>query len=122
MAAISWDDVVAHASALADMDPDAQADILEYVNNTLNVSKFGGENNGRTKLARIYLAAHFGTTINSSMGGGASGPVKAESVGDVRREYATAVSTSSISFESTVYGQSYLDLVKTSAARGPLVL
>ena len=69
MAAIIWADVVSHAAQLLTVDSTAQTDILAHVNTALAVAVFGGETHARTRLARVYLAAHFGQTITDAAGG-----------------------------------------------------
>lgn len=123
MAAITWDNVTDHAPELSTVDSDAQDDILAYVNTVLAVVKFGGEDSPRTKLARIYLAAHF-ASLASLGGSGSSGPVIEEEVGDIRRRYAEigGSSETGADFNRTTYGQSFLAIVRASSARGPQVI
>lgn len=127
MAVITWAMVVDHAPHLSTIDADAQTDILAYVNTALRVSVFGGEDSPKLKLARIYLAAHLATMGRQAGSGGglAGGEITSESVGSISRSYAGASSgaTSEAGLGSTVWGRSYLALVKTSAlARMPIVM
>ena len=61
MAPIAWSDVVGYASQLSVTSPSAQTLILDYVNITLSVRIFGGEDVPKTKLARVLLACHLAT-------------------------------------------------------------
>lgn len=110
MADITWDNVEAFAPELSSVDSDAQTDILAYVNDALNVSAFGGESSPFLKLARICLAAHFGS-ISGLGASGASGPVVRKRLGQAEIEYASGGSYSMTTLGMTTYGQTYLSLV-----------
>ena len=125
MADIVKEDVLAIAPELTLTD-EAWVDILAYVNE-LDLAPLG-ETPQVTRMARMYLAAHFGTAgrLATTTGGAAvSGPVIMESVGQVRRQYANTSSSSSSTtisnVESTMYGQIYARIIGMSAARGPFV-
>ena len=118
MAAIIWADVEAHAPELSLVGATAQDDILAYVNDAFDVEVFGGEDTAKTRLARIYLAAHMGTITNS--GGGATGPVTSESAGGLSRTYGEIDVDGSM--ESTSYGELLSELIRSSAARAPIVI
>ncbi len=122
MSAITWDDVVALAPLLSTVDEDGQDIILAYVNEALDVRHFGGEAGTKTRLARIYLAAHFGTMSMPGAGGSAAGPVISESAGGLSITYANMVSGSgSGSLQRTSYGAMFQFLLDTSTARLPVV-
>lgn len=122
MAAITWPDVVAIAPELASLSVTAQTLILDHVNTALNVSVFGGEASPKLRLARVFLAAHYGTVATT---GGAvlAGPVTAESAGGLSRSYATTFATDAFGgpWGSTAYGQSFAALLRSSPARLPVV-
>jgi hypothetical protein len=127
MAAIEWVDVVALASSLSTVPIAAQTEFLDFVNpgalgpGALNVSKFGGETAPKTRLARIYLVAHFATLFQQGSIP-IAGPVTAEARGGVSRSYAlVAASSSSSGLGQTNFGQLYEALVRTSLARLPMV-
>ena len=118
-----WTDVTAFAPDLSSVDASAQADVLAYVNAELDVSAFDGEAGAKTRLARIYLAAHHGAVSLTSSA--AAGPVVEEKVGEISQKYGSpaATVTGSILFlESTPYGRLYLGLVRTTIARLPVSL
>lgn len=121
MTAITWSDVTNKAAELADVAVDAQTDYLALANTFLNVSMLDGEDGPRTKLARIYLAAHF-ATLDRLRGTSIAGPVVSESRGGLSRSYAnlTQMSLASGLFGQTTYGQNYATLVRTSRARWPV--
>lgn len=121
MAAITWANVIDHAPGLSTVDTDAQNDILAYVNTALKVDEFYGEASPMLKLARIYLAAHMGTMIAQAVTGQV-GPVQAESVGGVSRAYAVAQFAQTSSLADTTWGRAFLQLVRVSPARAPIVL
>lgn len=124
---ITKTDVLALAPELVLTDQ-AWIEILTYVNE-VDLTPLG-ESIAVTRLARIYLAAHFGTANRqATTGGGAavSGPVTSEAAGGIRRTYATGASSSTsmstvVNMESTMYGQMYMRIIGMSAARGPLVV
>lgn len=123
MASIIWSDVLAHAPELSIVSSGAQADILAVANTVLDVSQFGGETAPKTKLARIYFAAHF-ATIDAQGSTGATGPVIGESVGGLSRQYASnsPMGTDPL-WEKTPYGQAFRALLRaTPVLRGAWLL
>lgn len=128
MAAITWADVVSHASALATVDDAQQADLLALVNTQLNVALFGGESAPATRLARIYFAAHFASLPGAgTTSGGAStaGPVVSESTGGISRAYAAVSSgggADADAWSETVWGRRYLTLLRAGRGRWPRVM
>lgn len=118
MAAIDWDDVVAHAADLADVDTDAQADILGYVNENVNVAKFGGETSYKLKLARIYLAAHLGQmTLEADSSSGVTGDIESETIGAESITFDYSKMSDGDELELTQHGLKYRGLVRRSACR-----
>lgn len=131
MAAITWSDVTTIAAPeLSGLAVAAQTAILVWVNAAFDVTVFDGEDGAKTKLARVYLAAHIGTLIlptsAGGSGGGVSGPVSSESAGGLSRSYAVAVAssggTTAENLSRTGYGQLLLLLINTSGARSPIVI
>jgi hypothetical protein len=125
VADIAWSDVIAHAPELASpaVTSTAQADILAVANDVLDVSQFGGEGTAKTRLARIYFAAHFGT-IDSQGGSGATGAVIQETVGGLSRMYASySPSSSDPLWDSTPYGKAFGAMLRaTPVLRGAWIL
>lgn len=124
MAAITWTDVTNHAAELSTVDSNAQTDILALVNTALDVDIFDdGEDDPRLKLCRIYMAAHYGSTLQTSAGGGA-GVVTGRSQGDMSISYGflPASSSTDSEFGSTGYGRMYLSLIRGTVARGGMLL
>ncbi len=129
MAAITWVDVVGvpgnpgPAPELASVGTAAQELYLALANDFVNVAMFDGEDGGRTKLARVYIAAHF-ATLDKLRGTSIAGPVISESRGGLSRSYAnlTQMSMASGLFGQTTYGQNYATLVRTSRARFPITV
>lgn len=119
-------DVLALAPSLTLTDQ-GWVEVLTYVNE-LDLSSLG-ESEQVTRLARIYLAAHFGTLTQQSTtddGAPIAGPVVSESAGGIRRAYGFNASAQSntlgfTNLESTIFGQMYMRIIGMSAARGPLV-
>jgi hypothetical protein len=122
MASIAWTDVVDHAPELSTVDTDAQTNILAYVNTAMTVDEWGGESSPKLKLARIYLAAHYGT-VTSQGGAGAAGPVTSETAGSLSREYASySPAGSDPLLDTTPYGKAWRSLARTTKARAPQVI
>lgn len=118
---IVWSDVEAHAAEMSAVELVAQDDILAHVNELLVVSLFGGASSPRLRLARIYLAAHYGTHALPGSGGGTSGPVTMEREGDLMRQYATSmVSGAWDDYQTTSYGRAYSAMLR-AVAGGPWV-
>ncbi len=117
---IVWDDVLAMAPQLSTTTAGAQTDILDYVNE-LDMSGLG-ETDQTTRMARILLAAHWGTIILRAPGGMA-GPVTSESAGALRRSYGlSATPSGEEGFGTTMYGMQYVNLLRMSLAHGPMLL
>lgn len=123
MAAITWSDVTAHAAQLttAVVPSAARTDILAYVNSVVNVKVIDGEDGPKSKMARIYLAAHFGE-VARSQGLLSSGAVTSESAGGLARSYAAILTMDPASLGASRYGQEYTALIRTSGARAPFVI
>ena len=121
MANITWTNVTDHAAELSTVAAAAQTDILAYVNSVVKVSLIDGEAGPKTKLVRIYLAAHFGA-LNLASSTGVSGAVTSKKEGDVAVTYASATTLAAAPHGSTTYGQMYLTLIGSSALRAPLLL
>jgi hypothetical protein len=121
MASITWTDVTDIAPELtADngVNIEAQNMILALVNERMNATEWGGESDPMLKLARIYLAAHFGTiTMNQSAG---AGPVVAEAAGGLSRSYAMPAPSDPL-LGSTAWGKAYRSLLKASGIGAPVV-
>lgn len=120
MADIAWADVVNHAAELSGVDGTVQTEILAYVNTVIQVALIDGEAGPKTKLVRIYLAAHM-ASASASASGGTGGPISSKKEGDVAITYAVPTTTSAAS-DSTPYGNMYLRLINTSAIKAPLLL
>jgi len=116
---VDWTNVTAIAAELVDVPIAAQTIVLDYVNEALNESMFS---TAALKLARIYLAAHIGTS--SLPGGGtATGAVVSESVGGISRTYdAITAAADGSGFDATTYGTTFRFLIRTSKARLPRVI
>lgn len=120
MAPIAWADVVAVSSTLDAVTAAQQADLLTLVNGSF-ADVFDGEDGIRTRLARIYYAAH----LASLPGAGAqraAGPVTSESRGGLSRSY-QAISAGSMggSLALTQWGQRFSEMLNGSKARWPRV-
>lgn len=120
MADITWANVVAIASELVDVEPDAQTFILAHVNSALNPAMFG---TAQYDLIRIYLAAHIGSFSLPTSTGFSTGDVVSETVGGISRTYAVAAAASAgDGLDGTSYGTLYAFLMRTSRGRLPRVL
>lgn len=102
------------------MDATVQTDVLEHVNAYLNVACFGGESDIRLRLARVNLAAHFGTLFSSGNAG--HGQVLSEELGDMKRQYGKQAMFADSEYGSTKYGRMYLTVLRTANSRGGIVL
>lgn len=117
MAAIIWADVVAHAAQLSTLSATAQADVLAFVDEVVDVSLLGGEASYRARMARIYLAAHLGEIERRR---GKAGPVTSESAGGLARSYGASMTGDIL--DTTSYGGQFKSIARNSRARGPRVL
>ena len=119
MASIVWSDVTDYAAELSTVVAAVQTDVLEHVNSYLKVSCFGGETHIKLKLARVNLAAHFGTLFSA---GSAHGQVTSEKLGDMSRTYGAQAMFADSEYGSTKYGRAYLTILRTANSRGGFVL
>jgi hypothetical protein len=103
MASITWTNVLEFAPELSDVTTNARVDILALVNDLLPVGEWDGESGPKTKMARIYLAAHFGAT---SLFGGRV--VLGETTGAWQQHG---------DLGSTLYGRMFKTLAKTTPNR-----
>jgi hypothetical protein len=117
MAPVAWPDVVAYSSPLAAVNITVQTDLLAWVNKSFS-AVFDGEDGVKTRLARIYAAAH----MASLPGAGEQRPggaVVAESRGGLSRSYAPPPVMNSNWWALTQWGQRYLLLLDGSKAMWP---
>lgn len=121
MADITWSDVTNHVASLSTLDSNAQTDILAFVNAQVNYGRLDDEAGPLTKLARVYLAAHFGTVLAGATGG-SSGPVMEEKAGELSRKYSDLSNLMGSGLGETSYGRAFQTLVKGAAGvRVPFV-
>lgn len=121
MAAIDWPAVVGAAPQMVAVSASFQADILNYVNGTLEVSLFGGEDSFKLRMARLMLAAHMGEVwIRRGQGGALTGEtIAAQSVAST---WAAPYHGAAIDvLETTSFGLEFLRLVATTGASLPMV-
>jgi Protein of unknown function (DUF4054) len=119
MAAIIWSDISLIAAELSDTPGAAQTILLAHVNGSgINVANFGGEDTIKTRLARIYLAAHLATMFKRA---GTGGGIASQSEGGVSQSYYNAWANPTL-LTTTSYGQMFkLLLLGTPARAGMLV-
>lgn len=119
---IVWADVLGVAPELSTVSALGQTDILAYVNEAFVVDEWGGDASKLLRLARIYLAAHYGT-VSVQGSAGAAGPVIGESAGGLSRQYASnsPMGTDPL-FDTTPYGKAFRNLARRSSGRAPVVL
>ncbi len=124
MTAIIKQDVLEFAPELTTIRDPAWAAILAFVNSfgPAGIDATGGEESPLLRLARIYLAAHYGSVAKRSKSG-AAGPVTSEAAGAVRRSYGlVALAANDAGFGSTVWGQQFLTILSMSDAHGPFLV
>lgn len=124
MADIIKQDVLEFAPELSTIRDPTWAAILAFVNSftSLGIDVAGGESSPLLRLARIFLAAHYGTVSKRSKSG-AAGPVTSEAAGAVRRSYGlVALASNDAGFGSTVWGQQLLSILSMSDAHGPILV
>lgn len=115
MADIEWTDVTDLQANLADVSSGAQSKILDYVNEGLNPSAFGGEDSPRYVLARCYLAAHLGELERRK---GAAGALTSKTIGtsSITLAYAQAQSGGDALLQ-TSWGSQYAEMLAASPLR-----
>lgn len=124
MAAIVWQQVVDFDASLEAVPEDAQTTILDHVNSALNLEAFDGEDGYRTRMARIFLAAHLGLGAVPGTSGAGGGAVTSESGGDgLSVTYAvSAAATTDGALSETAWGRRYREIVRSSPAARVLVV
>lgn len=123
MAALVWADVTGAFPVMADVPVGMRDTLLGHVNTALSVSLFGGDDGEagmKLRLARIYLASHFGSLLAS--GGTQVGDVSSESLSADNYSLDFAQVSSLESLRSTPYGRLYLGLARTTLSRLPFVI
>ncbi len=122
MADITWAMVTAFAAELTVVPESAQDDILAYVNTALKVELFGGEDAPKTKLARIYMAAHYGQLTKDGAHGPA-GEITGKALGPMSTSYASSspMGTDPL-WDKTTWGKQFRSMLRSSAARVPIVI
>lgn len=121
MTAITWTDVTNHFAAQSGVASGARTDILAHVNGYgIAVSKFDGEDGTLTKLARVYLAAHFGALELRGVGG--AGQVTQMSEAGVSISFAQPSGGADPVYGSTPGGVAFLSLIRRAPRlRGPVL-
>lgn len=107
---ITWADVEAIAPELADVEVVTQNAILLQVDGQMNSDVWGS----KLDMGAVWLAAHLATVGPGRSG--VAGPVIAESVGQVSRQYAASVAAGAGQLGSTSYGMEYERLLMTVPA------
>lgn len=117
-------DVLEFAPELSSIRDPAWALILKFVNDfdSTGIGGKGGDEGATLRLARIFLAAHYGT-ISKRSKSGAAGPVTSEAAGAVRRSYGlVALASSDAGLGSTTWGQQFQTLLLMSLAHLPFLV
>lgn len=113
--AITWQNVVDFFAEQATVPLNTQNSILAHVNTALSVSNFlNGETDVQLRLARIYLAAHFGELATPAAAGDDISS-KTVSKDSLTVSYATAMSGEELA--KTTGGALYLSIVNSTPAR-----
>lgn len=109
------------SSPLASVDIGQQTDLLAWVNAGFS-HVFDGEDGPKTRLARIYVAAHF-ASLPGSGDQRAGGAVTSETRGGLSRSYAPPPTASGgdDTWSDTQWGRRYKQLLLGSKARWPRV-
>lgn len=122
MAFIVWQNVldVAGVDLTTWVTPAQQTLAVNFANERVNVSVFGGEDSTTTLLARSFLAAHFALIFKQ--GQNTRGALQSRSEGGASTSFATLLTPDPRLLALTVYGRQYLALVQVSPkARAGLV-
>lgn len=114
---IAWLEVVGAFPELGGVSVDYGEFIVTLVNARVDPANLDGEGGPTTRLARLFLAAHFGAT---TLRGIAAGPLTGESEGGLSRSYGVP-RTDWSELQMTSYGQSYCALIGVSPARAGFV-
>lgn len=127
MVSVTKQDITNVAAEFAAV-PESTVDIfIEYARDLVSEKVWGTK---KAKQGIVWLTCHFMSqvglgTSGSGAGGGASGPVTMEKVGDLQRSYGTTALTSSSAMDqllsSTKYGQLFI-LVRKTVFTTPIVV
>ena len=117
MAAIIWYDVVAVAPELGGtkMAIAGQTAVLAIANYQLDVNNWGGEDSVLLHEGRALYAAHLATMMLKR---GLPGAVTSSAAGGLSRGYGLVNLGTTSSLQLTSYGILYLELLRTTPARG----
>lgn len=116
MSAITWADVTAVVSTLAAVDPQQQADLLAMANTRVNVDAFDGEDGIDTRLARIYLVAHF-ASLPGAGSTAPAGPLVGQTRGKLSQQFQGLPMSGANEWLLTQWGRRYWQLLNSSRAR-----
>lgn len=117
MAAIVWADVTNLVASLSAVPPAAQFEILTTVNAVVNAARLGGEDTRKTKVARVYLAAHMGElerrAAADAQGSFTQVAGKQLTADGFKLDFTSLTSDDSLA--ETTHGRAYMSWIKNSA-------
>lgn len=118
MAAIQWSDVVLVDASLDVVTAGPRALILEFVNETVNVRRLGGESSRKTKTARVFYAAHFAEMWRRKNDPAAqTGDVTAETIAAESQSVSYAsLQADASNLQETAHGRAY-DMIARAPSR-----
>jgi hypothetical protein len=116
VAPIAWSDVTAFVSTLSTVNPTQQELLLEMANTRTNVDIFDGEDGIDTKLARIYLVAHF-ASLPGAGSTAPAGPLIGQTRGKLSQQFQGLPLTAANEWLLTQWGRRYWQLLQASRAR-----
>lgn len=117
---ITWADVVEIVPSVTALPVAQQAAFVALANETVDDNWFG-ETSTLTKLARVYLCAHYASMGLAVIGSGFDGgQVASESAGSLSVSYVAVTGVSRALLSTTVWGRLYLSI--TASIRAPWVI
>lgn len=116
MAPVTWSDVTNFVSTLSTVAIGQQTDLLRMANETLNTDLFDGEDGIDTKLARIYLVAHF-ASLPGAGSTAPAGPLIGMSRGKLSQQFQGLPQSGANTWLLTQWGRRFWELL--SASTGP---
>jgi hypothetical protein len=105
-------------STLSTTDPQQQADLLEMANTRLNIDAFDGEDGIDTKLARIYLVAHF-ASMPGAGGNAPAGPLIGQTRGGLSQQFQGLPLSGENEWLLTQWGRRFWQMLQASRAAWP---
>lgn len=91
------------------------SDLITVATSQMNANLFGD----LYTIAAVYLAAHAKSVADRTSG--VAGPLTSRRAGEVQESYGASVKSGASAYESTAYGQQFLQIRRSLVGRAPML-